>query len=167
MGDDREGVHSVTTTRRYTKDDVDALVVRLKEALSSFHYGKISYAPDKVRNLLVGNLNNKMFFCNVAVNDEGEILGAMVAAIAQYPFSFEAYAHDMITYIRPEHRSLKVITSLVKDYIAWAKERRVRQIRWSQSTGFKMDKFKLLAGRLGFTQIGTHFNMEASNERGR
>jgi hypothetical protein len=149
----------VITTRRYTKQDIPALVGYLREALKPLHYGPISFSPVKVENLLVGNLTSKKFFCELVV-DGDEILGAMVASVVEFPFSYEAYASDYITWIRPEKRSLKAITSLVAKYVEWANERRVTEIRWSQSSGFKMDKFEKLASRLGFVKIGTHFMMD-------
>jgi L-amino acid N-acyltransferase YncA len=145
--------------RRYTKTDIPAMLRYLQEGLALFHYKDIRFDWNKVENLLIGNLNNKMFFCNI-VEEDGEIIGAMAGSVIEFMFSREAYAQDHITYIRPGKSSLKAATRLVKSYILWAKERRVRQIRWSQSSGYKIESFAKFAQRLGFTQIGTHFNME-------
>lgn len=147
--------------RRYNKWDVPVLIAKLKLLLSEYHYGDVEFDEQIIQDLLIGNLNNSMFFGNV-LEEDGEIVGFMGGEVVRFRFSKAVYATDLITYIFAEHRSLKVITALVRSYIAWAKERRVKQIRWGQSTGYKMDKFALLAKRLGFTQIGTAFNMEIS-----
>lgn len=147
--------------RRYNKFDVPEMISKLRTLLSDYHYGDIMFDPQVVEDMLIGNLNNLMFFCNV-VEHEGQIVGCMAGEVARFRFSKQVYATDHITYINPDHRSLPLITGLVKSYVAWAKERRVKQIRWGQSTGYKMDKFAILAKRLGFTQIGTQFNMELS-----
>lgn len=135
------------------------MIDKLKKLLSEYHYGDVRYDPQVVEDLLIGNLNNSMFFCNV-IEVDGDIVGCMSGEVVRFRFSKQVYATDNITYIFEEHRSLAAITGLVKSYVAWAKERKVQQVRWGQSTGYKMDKFALLAKRLGFTQIGTQFNME-------
>lgn len=145
--------------RRYNKWDIPDMISSLKVLLSEYHYGDIMYDPQVVEDLLVGNLNNSMFFCNVLEVD-GKIVGCMSAEVARFRFSKQVYATDNITYIFPQYRSLAAITGLVRSYVAWAKERKVRQVRWGQSTGFKMDKFASLAKRLGFEQIGAQFMME-------
>lgn len=145
--------------RRYTKADVPQMVELLEEGLKDYGtYAKILYDPNTVGDRLIGNLRNPSFFCHVV--DDGEIGGALCGSIVEYMFSHEVYAEHHITYIREGHRSLKAITGLVTNYKSWAKSRDARQIRWGQSTGFKMEKFAVLAKRLGFTQIGTNWNME-------
>lgn len=146
-------------TRRYSPYEIPMIVELLKAGLAETHYGKISYAPEKVIGMLKGNINNEDFFCNV-ITDHGQIIGGMAAEALSFPFSYEAYAIDRVTYVIPQHRSLKAITTLVTAYVKWAKERCVREIRWSQSSGYKVEKFAMLAKRFGFTQIGTNFCME-------
>lgn len=146
--------------RRYTKADIPDLVTYLEEGLKLFHYRKIDFDPDKVADQLHGNINSLYHFCDVVVSDEGEIGGALCGSIVEFMFSREVYAEHHITYIRDGHKSLKAITGLVTNYVSWAKGMGARQVRWGQSTGFKMEKFAVLAKRLGFTQIGTSWNME-------
>ena len=146
--------------RRYTKSDIPDLVAHLREGLSTFHYRSIKYDAGKVEDMLTGNLSNPGFFMDVYIADDGEIGGALCGFTAEYAFSREAYAEHMITYIRDGYRNLRAITGLVSNYVSWAKTRGVRQIRWGQSTGYKMDKFAALARRRGFTQIGTTWSME-------
>lgn len=148
-------------TRRYERRDIPLMIRYLREGLKTFHYNSILFDEDKVKFLLEGNLTNRGFFCQVVVDDEtGDICGALCASTSQFMFSREVYAQDHVTYIRPGKGGLNIVTRLVADYVQWAKDRRVRQIRWSQSSGFKIEKFKHLAERLGFEQIGTVFNME-------
>lgn len=145
--------------RRYTRADVSQMVERLEELLQQFHYGKIDFNAKRVKDMLIANLRNRGFFCDIVVAD-GEIVGVLCGSIVEFMFSYEVYAEHHITYIWPTHRSLAVITKLVRNYQQWARSRGVRQIRWGQSTGFKQEKFIVLAKRMGFTQIGTSWNME-------
>lgn len=149
------------TIRRYTKADIPDLVRHLEDGLLLYHYRAIKYDAGKVEDLLVGNINNPNgFFADLYIADDGEIGGMLCGFVIEYMFSREAYAEHVITYMREGYRNLPAITGLVSNYIRWAKTRGVRQIRWGQSTGFKMDKFAVLAKRRGFTQIGTTWSME-------
>jgi GNAT superfamily N-acetyltransferase len=145
--------------RRYTKADVPALVGTLELGLKDYHYGARTFAPQKVADLLLGNLRNPSFGCWV-VEKDGVVGGALVAGIYEYVHSYEVYAEPYITLILPEFRGLAAITGLVAEYVRWAKSRGAVQIRWGQSSGYKVEKFAILAKRLGFEQIGTTWNME-------
>lgn len=147
------------TVRRYQLADIPEIASVLETALKPFRYGKMMFAPQKVRYLLQANIYNPGFFCHIVIED-GEVVGGMCGEVVEYPFSYEAYAQDYVTLIAEGHRSVTAITSLVTAYKEWAISRGVREIRWSQSSGYKMDKFKALAKRLGFTQIGACFTME-------
>lgn len=146
--------------KRYEKADIDTMTTLLAEGLRQFHYAGIDFSYKKLENLLVGNLRNPSFFCDVVIADDGQIAGALCASVQEFMFSHEVYAEHHVTYIREEYRSLKAVTGLVMRYVAWARKRDARQVRWGQSTGYKMDKFAVLAKRLGFTQIGTNWSME-------
>ncbi len=146
--------------RRYEKRDIDAMTQLLAEGLREFHYAGIDFSYRKIKDLLEGNVRNPSFFCDVLVTDDVQIAGALCASVQEFMFSHEIYTEHHITYIREGYRSLKAITGLVMRYRAWARKRQARQVRWGQSTGYKMDKFAVLARRLGFTQIGTNWSME-------
>lgn len=146
--------------RRYKKGDVPDMVKHSREALEAFHYSGIAFSNDKVSAMLIGNLRNPSFFCDV-IDVDGEIGGALCAMVSEYIHSYEAYAQDWIFYIRPEYRSLTGAVALIRNYVKWARSRGVRQIRFDQSTGYKMDKFAVLMKRCGFQQIGTKWSMEA------
>lgn len=146
--------------RHYTKQDIPVLVKLLQEGLASYHYGKVRYSAEKVADKLNANVRNPAFFCHLVETDSGEIAGALAAEIVEYAFSYEAFAHPHITYIREGFATLKGITGLVAEYKKWAVKMGASEIYWGQSTGYKMDKFAILARRLGFTQVGTTWIME-------
>lgn len=150
------------TIRRYTKADIPEMIKLLKVGLSGFHYGKIHYAESKVSDLLNGNLRNPQFFCHLLLTDKGEIAGCLAAYLTEFAFSYEVYASPQITYIREGYSSLSGLTGLVTAYKQWAIRMGAREIHWGQSTGYKMEKFAVLAKRYGFSQIGTTWMMETS-----
>ena len=147
------------TIRRYLKSDIPRMIEQSKLAVMDYHYQSIYYDEGKVSDMLVGGLKNPDFFCDV-IEHNGEVGGALVAKMIEFIHSREAFAQDLILYVIPEARNLKDMNALIRSYIAWAHTRRAKQIRLDQSTGFKMDKFAILAKRAGFSQIGTKWNME-------
>ncbi len=147
--------------RRFIKSDIPLMVEYSKEAVLEYHYKGIHFDEGKVSDMLHAGLNDRDFFCDVVVHN-GEVSGAFLGKAVEFIHSRETYAQDLIIYILDEARSLKAINGLMRNYVAWAKSRRVRQIRLDQSTGFKMEKFAVLAKRAGFSQIGTKWNMEVN-----
>jgi hypothetical protein len=135
------------------------MVRHSEEALQAFHYRDVYFSREKVTIMLEGGLKRPSFFCDV-IDVDGSIGGALCARIVEYMHSYEAYAQELILYIREEHRGIKGITELLRNYIAWAKSRGAREIRLAQSTGFKMEKFAVLAKRFDFEQIGTNWSIK-------
>lgn len=147
--------------RRYTIEDIPVLVERAQEFFDcSPNYRYISYDKSKMRAWFLANLNNKSFFCNLAVNEDGEYIGILCASIAEYVFSREVFASDEFFYIPEDRKSLRLATELVGQYVAWGKERRVRELRLSSTTGVKPEKFAKLCEFLKFEKVGPIYRME-------
>lgn len=145
--------------RRYREYDVPQMILHLKRDLQDYHYGQQRFSERKVHNLLMGNLGNGQFFCNV-IDIDGEITGALCGSIVEYMTSYDVYAQDYIFHIRPGFASLKGARLLVKSWVEFAAEQGCVDVRIDQSTGYKMDKFVAFMKRQGFDQIGTRFRKE-------
>ena len=150
----------VYVIRRYNRTDIPAMVMYLERGLRLFHYSRCNYIASKVETMLRANLWNSEFFCNVIIDENGEVGGALAATVLEYMFSYEAYAQDHIFYIRDGFHSLRAASELIKSYVAWGKSKGVRAVRLDQSTGHKMAKFAVFMQRMKFSQIGTTFQME-------
>ena len=116
------------------------------------------FARNKLKDLLVGNVKNTQFFCNIAFEDE-KIIGGLCAGIRSYIHSYDVFASDHFLFIVPEKRSILLATDLVAGYVDWARERKVREVLLSNFTGIKDEGFGKLAGRLGFTAVGSFHSM--------
>ena len=146
--------------RAYTREDIPAMVEHIGFHLKqSPVYKDIHYNRAKMQNFLEANVGRKNFFCNLAI-DNDNIVGGLCAGIFEYPFSREVYTSDHLFYIVESKRSLRLATELVASYVAWAKERCVRQIWLTSTTGIKTSKFNLFCERAGFTYLGSTFSME-------
>lgn len=146
--------------RRYKLSDVEQIVDHVEKNLSQSRYKNISFSRNKIIDRLVGNVNNSLFFCNVATDDNENIIGGLGAVISQYSWSHEAFAFDYLFYVNESDRSLAVATELVVSYIEWAKQRKVREVLFQNIAGYKPELFAKFASKMGFKQIGSISSME-------
>lgn len=146
--------------RRYRLDDVDVMVNHIKEDLNNTRYKRIVFVDKKIKDLLIGNINNSQFFCNVGVDGDDKVVAGLCATVVAYIFSYDAIAHDNFFYIQPEHRSMELATALVGSYVTWAKERKVKEILLQNIAGDRPELFEKFARILGFKAIGTYHSME-------
>ena len=143
--------------RRYQLSDIDEFVPPLQEHLKQSSFKNFHFHEQKFRDILVGNVRNVLFFCNVYEKDK-DIAGVFCGGLTAPIFSKEVYAHDYLLYIKEKYRSAAAATALVESYTAWAKERGAKKVMLSNSTGNNIESFAKLAEKLGFKTVGSiHF----------
>lgn len=145
--------------RRYREDDITKMIDHIETALSVTQFKDIFFARDRMRSLLEGNVKNSLFYAALATTDDGEIIGGICGMIVKFIFSHEVMAVDQFFYVVPSSRRLKVATGLVESYVAWARERKVKRIQLSNSMGVEIERFAMLAEKLGFEHVGTIHQM--------
>lgn len=150
----------MTQIRRYRLDDIDVMLGHIETHLRGSRLQKIRFAPNKIRDLLTGNLRNSQFFCNVGVDGDDRVVAGLCASVRAYIFSYDVHAFDHFIYIQPGHRSIGLATALVAGYVDWAKERQVKEVLLQNFAGEEAASFSKLAERLGFKAIGTFHSME-------
>jgi len=118
------------------------------------------YDRDKMRMLLISNVNNNRFFCNLSIDGSGNaIIGGLCAMVYEYTFSKQTFAADLLFYIPKDRRGLGAATELVDSYVAWAKQRGVKEARLANSTGVRPESYAKLCERLGFSYLGPIYQM--------
>lgn len=145
--------------RRYTEADIPNMVEHIDNALRVTQFRDLHFSNQKMRSLLESNVKNSQFFAALATDDDGIIIGGICAAIQQFIFSYDVLSVDFFFYVTPTNRKLRVATGLVEQYVAWAKERKVKRIQLSNSMGVEIERFAMLATKLGFEQMGTIHQM--------
>lgn len=145
--------------RRYTIADIPAILEIVEEDLRTTDWKDFKFSKIKLGDMLLGNVNNISVFCNLIIENDS-VIGGLCAGIATPVFSHEAYAFDHFLYVKPERRSLKFATELVVGYVEWARQRRVKRVKLSNSMGRNVESYARLASRLGFVQTGTIHSME-------
>lgn len=145
--------------RRYREEDIEGMLQMLGEHLQQTIYNNMEYKPSKTRAMLEMNINNLLVFMNI-IEHEGRIVGALLAFARATYYSDDMNAYDHFFYVRPEIRSWKATTTLVAQYVEWARARKVRRVFLSNSMGVRMDEFARMCEMLGFKKLGTIHAME-------
>lgn len=146
--------------RRYKLGDIPLMLDHVEQFLEqSGNYQGLPFDRDKLRRMLVSNVSNIRFFCTVAVNDSDIVIGGLAATVQEYTFSKAVFAADLIFYVPQDKRSLKLATELVEQYVAWGKQRGVKELRLANSTGVKPAAYAKLCERFGFSYLGPIYQM--------
>lgn len=147
--------------RRYTEDDIPKLVEYIGDFLKeSPNYRGLSYDPVKMGRFLSNNTPNQLFCCNLAVDNDGEILAGICAKAELFVFSNDVQIADLILYHRPIHRSVRCIDALIQSYAEWARLRHPDRVLIGATTGIPGESFGKLVNRHGFREIGRVYALD-------
>lgn len=126
------------------------------EHLQTTRWAKLHYDRNKMGDLLTGNVKNITFFCDIALNDKGEVIGGLCASVNAYIFSHDAIASDHLFYVPPEtNEGPEIATALVESYVNWGQERKVKELQLRNATGNNVEAYALFMQKLGFKRVGT------------
>lgn len=106
-----------------TLDDIFELTVLAREAYSEDIIDKESFkfSTKKIGMLLSHTIPSSEFLV-LCLRDEKEIVGYFFAAISECFYSLETQTLCLSWFVRPEHRSIRNVFSLLNSYEKWAKE---------------------------------------------
>ena len=93
---------------------------------------------------------------------DGLVVAGMIGEVTDYWFSKERMAMEYALFATRGCRDTRLPFRLLKKYIQWAKEQKVREIMLGASKGFDesdTDKYGRVLERLGFQNAGTFFKM--------
>jgi hypothetical protein len=152
--------------RRYVAADIPAILALGHQMVEQTRQGQdsrfkpIALNDEKLYKILSVNERNIRFFLNLVHDKDEKLVGLLCGEVQEYYFSSECLAADHMLYFDPEFCSLAAIKDLINSYVAWAKNRNVREVLLRSSTGFKQEKFGMLLKRLGFSQFEVGFSKE-------
>lgn len=143
--------------RRYCDSDIKTMLDRIEEFLThdrfmgfENHFKGVSFDREKMENKLRDNLDNRRFFANLIFNEEGTLVAGLCGEICEYIFSSDTLAADYIFYFSPEFTNLTALFAIIRSYVDWAEEHKVREVQLSSSTWFKQTKFEKLMRYIDF-----------------
>jgi len=155
-------VSRITTLRQYQKKDIDRLVEKIGPALKDLpHYADTAFDPEITRATLEFNCGQDMALAGYVIcNPQTDVVvGGLSIAITHGFMSKDLYASDIFFWIEPEWRSLANAEKLIIACRDWALRRgvKLRNIRSTVTSGYKMDKIAKLMEFMGMEPIGTIF----------
>lgn len=147
--------------RAYTGDDIPNLVRYVGDfLLEAPNYKDIPYNPKKIERLLWSNINNALFFCQLAVTGNGEIAAGLCGHCVSFAFSDAMVCEDMLIFVRAPFRGGNGIHKLVTNYSDWARSRHPARIMLGVSSGFDNDRFAQLMARHSYRELGRAYVLE-------
>lgn len=140
--------------RDATKADIPQLVELGKVMhAEARRLNKLSYVPGRVFVTLATLLESNSAFLRVSEED-GEIVGGLIACVEQHWFSTDMMAYDLALFVRPDKRGGMTAAHLIEEYKRWAKEQGAVITQFGISTGVNLASTSGLLERLGFTPSG-------------
>lgn len=145
--------------RRYTPADIPRLVELVQQFLlhqvdgKRNYFADIDFDPSKVYSFLKMKSSQTTFFCNVVEDENGNIVGGLAGYLAEFAFSYQLVAKDLILFLNPEKTSLKLVLRLVTSFVTWAEKQGAKEVQLCNSTGFKQEAFGKLAKLVNMQQF--------------
>lgn len=144
-----------TIVRKAGQADVTALVAVAERFIMDTRDGgnrfkDIDFSHAKVYGLIIEALAHPDRYFLEVIEQDGEIIGGLLAQLSQYYFSDSTLAQDIVLFVAPGTRGARFVTRLVKNYVSWAEQHNAHEVILSTSTGIRTQGFANLAKRYGF-----------------
>ena len=152
------------TIRRYELDDItillDLVEVFLHEARDGTenYFAGVTFDRNKVESILHRNFNNPRFFCNIVLNESGEIIGGLAGMINEFIFSRDLAAKDWLLFMKQGTGDVRTVLRLITSFVTWAKMSGASEVHLCNSTGYKQEQFAALMKLANFAQFEVGFS---------
>ncbi len=138
------------TIREARNEDVSALVALGQAMHSKSSYAHMSFEAAKFGAALRRWIDLDDHLVLVA---DG-LVGMFVGTVSSVYFGHAMLARDVLFYVSPEHRNYALARAMVERFRAWARAKRVPEVRLGISAGGDYERTGKLYERLGFEQVG-------------
>lgn len=117
-------------------------------------YQRFSFHPAKVEHWAQLCLSSPDWFCLVAHNAEGEMVGFVAAGCVELLFSEEKTVDDLALYVAPRWRGTTAAVRMVRQLLNWSVAKGARLVRMGVTTGTNPEQAARFLERFGFRQTG-------------
>ena len=142
-----------------TPQDVPALVALGKRMHAITRFKSFVYDEARVAQALSAAFTEgkNRYVCMVAVNNQGLVVGGLLAVLEQHIFSSQITASIMHYDVLPEARMAGWGVRLLRAFELWAKNRQVVEISFGINSGDAQGIVARFAGKMGFEEVGKNF----------
>lgn len=131
-------------------DFTDDLLSLFDEAYDNTPFNGIKYNRAHVHRWFSNACMFEQFFCKVVVEDEN-IVGILIGYVSDTVWGLPT-AQTLVSYSRSESHKL------IKQFVAWAKERDVKQVTVMTVPG--KERYEELVKKMGFFESGNAYTIE-------
>lgn len=142
--------------RKATVEDLDEILTLCKTMHKESSYSGIEPNKEKTQSFIQNEIDDRDSLFLVLLYKE-VIVGIFLGKIVSYFFSNDLQAMDYLLYIQKEKRGSIGALKLLKSYICWAKEQKVKEIVLSSTTGINLDRTEGIYRKLGFHKAGVMY----------
>jgi GNAT superfamily N-acetyltransferase len=144
--------------RLATLDDVPDLIQLGAQMHAETAYQRFHFDPAKVKDLLTTLISVSRGIVVVAEEDF-EIHGGLMAAVAEQWFGPDLVATDYALFLSPEYRGGSTAKQLIQEYVRQAKAKGASQVLLGVTTGLDETKVQRLFNMLGGTKLGAVYEL--------
>jgi len=138
------------TIRDATQEDVLDTVLAVKQFCKEIpHPAWTKFNSNKVNNLVNQLVESENGFVKI-VENEGEIVGALIAVVSELPINDIWFSQELMFWIDPEHRKGRTAIKLIDDYVEWSECRGCSFSRLSDLDNVLKTRAGTLFKRKGF-----------------
>lgn len=118
--------------RRMGMGDIDAVRDFALKALALSADLPVHVSVEKVRNMVKAFAIGHEHWNQIAVKEDGQIVGAMALYVAEMPFHERSEGHVMICYATEPGAG----AHMIRDMMAWvAADSRIQRVQWAMNAG--------------------------------
>ena len=141
--------------RPATLSDVNQIVSLISDLHDISSMAPLDFSPVKAKHGMISFINGGHFVR--VIEEDGKVVGVFAGIHTPTWFGNDSLAIDISWYVMPEYRDFQGI-GLVEQFIEWAKEKGVKQIRPGVSTS-NPNACRIYKA-LGFSEAGAGFYLD-------
>lgn len=124
-------------------------------------FRRISFNHEKTATFGLKRMFSDSGFAWVATDEDNIPVGMLIGQITPYIFSGDLIAVDDAWYMVPKMRGSIQGVKLLKQFVKWGLGKGAVEVCVGVSTGVNLPRTGKLLSRLGFTEVGGTFKLEA------
>ena len=139
--------------RFFKEDDLEWILKATKDMFEESEWSDGEYDKDKVTRYFYHVIDNPLYMFGIIATKGEEKIGFMTGEIIQFSFMNDLFAKESELYVIPSERGKMGGLFMMKKFIEWAKNNKVREVHFEPSVnGGSIDKYDALAKKLGMSK---------------
>lgn len=139
--------------RFFKEDDLEWILKATKDMFEESEWSDGEYDKDKVTRYFYHVIDNPLYMFGIIATKGEEKIGFMTGEIIQFSFMNDVFARESELYVIPSERGKMGGLFMMKKFIEWAKNNKVREVHFEPSVnGGSINKYDALAKKLGMNK---------------